>query len=139
MSTTPSQDHVYQSFTRWERGYDYVVAWAPYVTLLIGSTLALISPRIGERRLVTLGLTVGAAAWVLFMFTLAGERRQSQTWMRFYFAGLILSAAVLMAHNGIFFVFVITGFIHGFLLRPWPVAFVGVAITSLVINSQIIL
>lgn len=55
-----------------------------------------------------------------------------------YFAGLILLAAGLMVFNGAFFVFAITGFIHAFLLRPAPMAFLGVALTSLVINSRIV-
>src|SRR5262249_53959748 len=35
----------------------------------------------------------------------------------------------------IFFVFMITGFFHASVLRPWPLAFVGVAATSFLINT----
>jgi signal transduction histidine kinase len=43
-----------------------------------------------------------------------------------------------MAFVPSFFVYVITGFIHAFLLKPAPLAFVGVAITSLTVNSRIV-
>jgi signal transduction histidine kinase len=123
----------------WERGFDRVVAWVPYVTLLMGTGLCLLdSNQSSADLLLSLALAAVSAIWVFFMFTRAGERRESQTWMRIYFAGLTLLAAALMFQNGSFFVFPITGFIHAFLLRPAPIAFLGVALTSVVINSRIV-
>jgi signal transduction histidine kinase len=123
----------------WERGFERVVEWCPYVTLAIGLILSLLSTdqEPGDR-LISLGLAAVAALWVLFMFTRAGARRDSQPWVRVYFAGFIVLGALLMLHHGIFFVFVITGFIHAFLLKPAPVAFTGVALSSLVINMMIV-
>jgi len=123
----------------WERGFDHVVAWVPYATLLLGTAFSLVgSNQPSTDRLRAVALATVAAIWVFFMFTRAGARRNRQTWMRIYFAGLTLLAAGLMAYNGGFFVFAITGFIHAFLLRPAPMAFLGVALTSLVINSRIV-
>ncbi len=123
----------------WERGFERVVEWCPYVTLAIGLALSLLSTGQGTTdRLISLGLAAVTALWVLFMFSRAGVRRDSQPWMRVYFAGLIVFGALLMFHDGTFFVFVITGFIHAFLLKPAPVAFAGVALSSLVINSMIV-
>lgn len=127
------------ALTVWERGFDRVVEWCPYVTLAIGLVLSLLSIDQGLRgRLISLGLAAAAALWVLFMFTRAGARRDNQPWMRTYFAGFILIGALLMLHHGTFFVFLITGFIHAFLLKPAPVAFAGVALSSLVINAMIV-
>nr|MDP9494716.1 histidine kinase [Actinomycetota bacterium] len=123
----------------WERGFDLVVVWVPYVTLLMGTGLSLLSSNQSSTdRLLTVAWAAVTATWVFFMFTRAGERRKSQTWMRIYFAGLTVLATGLMFHNGGFFIFAITGFIHSFLLRPAPIAFLGVAVTSLVINSRIV-
>ena len=136
----PARDVSLSLTSSWERGFDHVVAWVPYVTLLTGTALSLLSSnQIWTDRLLTLAVATVAASWVWFMFTRAFDRRESQIWMRVYFAGLIVLAAGLMAYNGAFFVFAITGFIHAFLLRPAPMAFLGVGLTSLVINSRIVL
>lgn len=136
----PAAEDVSLSLTSsWERGFDHIVAWSPYFTLLIGAVLSMLgADRTWTERLLTLGLATAAATWVFFMYTRAGERRESRMWMRIYVAGLILIAAGLMVYNGAFFVFAITGFVHAFLLRPPPLAFLGVALTSLVINSRIV-
>ena len=134
-----TQDVSLSQLSGWERGFDRVVAWVAYATLAMGTVLSLLdSNQSSSDRLLTLALAAVAAIWVFFMFTRAGARRNRQTWMRIYFAGLTVLAAVLMAHNGAFFVFAITGFIHAFLLRPALMAFLGVALTSLVINSRIV-
>lgn len=122
----------------WERGFELVVDYGPYLTLALGSVLALISPAEGRSRLVTIGLATVALAWVYTMFTRAGPRLESQLWVRVYFTGLILLSAIMMLYNGVFFVFVITGFFHSYLLKPAPVGFLGVMATSLVVNSMVV-
>ena len=47
-------------------------------------------------------------------------------------------SAVLMFLLPVYFVFVITGFIHAYLLKPAPLAFFGIGVTSIIINSRII-
>ena len=142
MSARPdlvTEDISLSQLSGWERGFDLVVAWVPYVTLLMGAVFSLLSSnQTSTDRIFSVALAAVAAIWVFFMFTRAGERRKSQIWMRIYFIGLTLLAAGLMALNGGFFIFPVTGFIHSFLLRPAPIAFLGVAATSLVINSRIV-
>ena len=114
--------------------------WVPYVTLAIGLVLSPFQRQIpGLDRLVSIGLATAAAAWVLFMFTLQRDRRKDQRWMRLYFGGLMVFSAVFMYLLPVYFVFVITGFIHAYLLKPAPYSLSsGSALTSLIINSRII-
>jgi signal transduction histidine kinase len=122
----------------WEGGFDKVVEWCPYVTLSISLVLDLLDAPTWSDRLISIGLSAAAALWCLFTFTLRRDRREDQTWVRVYFAGLLVFAALLMFHQFIFFVFVITGFIHAFLLKPAAAGFVGVGLTSLIVNSGIV-
>jgi signal transduction histidine kinase len=55
--------------------------------------------------------------------------------MVIYFAGLLALAALLMSRRSIFFVFMITGFFHAAVLRPRPLTVLGVAATSILINT----
>ena len=138
MSTEPVIGVPEASLSKWERGFEKVVEWVPYVTLAIGLVLSLFSAETWDVRLISIGLATGAAAWVLFMFTLQRDRRKDQRWMRLYFGGLMVFTAVLMFLLPVYFVFVITGFIHAYLLKPAPLAFFGIGLTSLIINSRII-
>lgn len=126
--------------SRWERHWELAIAWIPYVTLGVSLVLSLtISDHDPASVLLILGLSASAVVWVLTMFTLAKERRLTQWWFRIYFAGLVVLGALLLRHDFFFFVFVITGFIHAYRLRPIPVIFLGVGLSSLVINSGIFL
>ncbi len=138
MSTEPVIGVPEASLSKWERGFEKVVEWVPYVTLAIGLVLSLFAANTWTDRLVSIGLATGAAVWVLFMFTLQRDRRKDQRWMRLYFGGLMVFSAVLMFLLPVYFVFVITGFIHAYLLKPAPLAFFGIGVTSIIINSRII-
>ena len=138
MSESPLTGRAETALSVWEGGFDKVVEWAPYATLAISLVLSLLEGPTWSDRLVSLGLSALAAAWCLFLFTLPRDRREDQTWVRVYFAGLMVFAALLMFHQFIFFVFVITGFIHAFLLKPAAAGFVGVGLTSLIVNSGIV-
>jgi signal transduction histidine kinase len=138
MSDRPLTERHETAYSAWEGGFDKVVEWAPYVTLSISLVLSLLDTPTWNDRLISIGLSAGAALWCLFMFTLPRHRRQEQRWVRVYFAGLMVFAALLMFHQFIFFVFVITGFIHAFLLKPAAAGFVGVGVTSLIVNSGIV-
>jgi signal transduction histidine kinase len=138
MSVEPAIAIPEASVSKWERGFDQVVEWVPYVTLLIGLVLSLFAVETWTDRLFSMGLAVAAAAWVYFMFTRQRARRQNQTWMRTYFGGLVVFSAVFMFLVPVYFVFVITGFIHSYLLKPAPLAFAGIGLISLLINSRIV-
>ena len=54
-----------------------------------------------------------------------------------YFIGLLVIATALASREYIFFLFLITGFFHASVLRPWPVVFAGVFATSVLVNTVI--
>ena len=54
-----------------------------------------------------------------------------------YFIGLLVIASALALREYIFFLFLITGFFHASVLRPWPVVFAGVFATSVLVNTVI--
>jgi signal transduction histidine kinase len=125
----PSQD-----LSRWDRGFQVVVNWMPYLTLVISVVLVLFDQRKAGRT-GTLVLAAVTAAWVYFGFTRAKPLRRQQRWpMAVYFVGLLVLAGLLMARNPTFFIFVITGFFHAYLIRPWPVTFLAILATSIIIN-----
>jgi signal transduction histidine kinase len=57
--------------------------------------------------------------------------------MYVYFVGLLALAAVLMVREPLFFIFMISGFFYATMLRPLPLAVVGVFATSVLVNSLI--
>jgi signal transduction histidine kinase len=72
------------------------------------------------------------------MFTRAPQpRRDHHARMAVYFVGLLVIASFLMTRHPFFFVFAVTGFFHAAVLRPWPLAILGVAATSILINTII--
>jgi signal transduction histidine kinase len=123
----------------WERWGKALADWTPYVTLGASTILSLLQPgQTWTDSVETAALVALAAAWVFFMYTRAPEpRRAHSVRMIVYFAGLLALASVLMSRQPIFFVFTITGFFHAALLRPWPLMVLGVAATSVLINTII--
>ena len=63
---------------------------------------------------------------------------QRQGTLYVYFAGFLILAALMMLHTPLFVIYCITGFLHASLLRPWAVAFAGLAATSLIVYSAIV-
>ena len=125
-----------------------VVTWAPYVTLFVSTAFFAAKGNVPGRA-GTLGLAGVAAAWVYFMYTRVdletvmdpsgpGPTRSQRVQMVIYFAGILVLFFLLMAREPVFFIFVITGFFHAYLLSSWPLAFLGVFVTSVIINSQIL-
>lgn len=130
-------DESVEATTNLEEAFDTIVAWFPYVTLSVGLALEVLSAvRTPSRLPLTVGLAALALAWVYFLFT--RPQGDSQTRLRIYVAGFTVLGAVMMVYRPGFFVFVITGFVHAFLLKPAPVAFFAVGLNSLVINSRMV-
>jgi signal transduction histidine kinase len=122
----------------WERWGEASLTWVPYLSLVASTVLALLRGGSLIERLTTLVLVVGAGAWVYVMFSRCPEpRREARARMAVYFIGLLAFASVLMTRQPIFFIFAITGFFHAAVLRPWPLAVIGVAATSILINTII--
>src|SRR5690606_27806967 len=79
-----------------------------------------------------------AAAWVALMHTrVPCDRRERPVRMIIYFAGFLGLAAALMLRHPIFFLFTVTGFFHASDLRPWPLVFLGIGLSSTLINTLI--
>lgn len=121
----------------WERWGERLESWSPYLTLAIAALLSLAQPgQSWATHLVTSLWVALAAAWVFVMYTRAPEpRREHRLRMRIYFVGLLALATVLTLRHPIFFVFMISGFFHASLLRPWPLMVLGVGATSVLINT----
>ena len=132
MSTSPTPAASSPAPSPFERWGDGLTDWCPYVTLVASSVLSLAwSTEQGNDRLVTAGLVVLAALWVYFGYTRAPKPRKAhQGRMIPYFIGLLVIASALTTREYIFFLFLITGFFHASVLRPWPLAFAGVFATS---------
>jgi signal transduction histidine kinase len=122
------------SWERWDRS---IGEWIPYVTLAISLIVGLIQPGQSPTDLaVTVGLAVLAALWVFGLYTRAPRPRDAnQLRMILYFTGLMVIGSVLMSRQAIYFVFMITGFFHAASLRPWPLTVLGIAATSILINT----
>src|SRR5262249_43510608 len=89
-------------------------------------------------RLTTLAIASGAAIWIYVLYT---RRPQPNTEHRLrlavFFVGVLVFASVLMLRQPLFFIFMITGFFYATVLRPLPLAVVGVAASSVLINTLI--
>jgi len=123
----------------WEHVGRLLGTWLPYLTL--GAALALSWLQTGqswqERGETTL-LAALAAAWVALMHTrVPCDRRDRPVRMIVYFAGFLGLAAALMLRHPIFFLFTVTGFFHASDLRPWPLVFLGIGLSSTLINTLI--
>lgn len=127
------------SNTTWERWSETLVDGLPYLTLTISTIVSLFQPeQTVLARVETTAWAALAATWVFFMYTRTPTPRHlHSTRMRVYFGGLLACAAVLLVRQPIFFVFTVTGFFHASLLRPWPLLVLGIAATSMLLNTII--
>ena len=137
MSRSPAPGSPAPTRSSYETWSDRLTDWCPYVTLAVSSVLALaFSTETVSERLVTAGLVAIAALWVYFGYTRAPQpRRAHHLWMGLYFIGLLAIGAVLATRDYLFFIFLITGFFHATVLRPWPVVIAGVFATSVIVNT----
>lgn len=121
----------------WQAWEAVVERWAAYVLLGISTVLAAVNPTHGSgARAATVGIAALAAAWVLATYSLVGEeRRQRGDLMAVHFAGLLGFFTVLMLRDPIFFVFAISGYLHAARLRPVPLVFAGIGLTSVAIHG----
>ena len=136
---TTEQPESLSEWTAWEKWVNSFFVWMPYVTLGASVVLAQIGERSTSDRLAVVALTLVAAAWTWLTFTRLGPPTRVAQWpLRLYFAGFLVLAALLVLREPIYLVYGITGFFHGALLRPWPLAFAGIGATGFVIHSHIV-
>ena len=125
--------------TSWERRVDSFFAWVPYVTLAGSAVLGVVSSDAETNGVLVPALVGVAAVWTWVTFTrLAAPTRVPQAMVRLYFGGFVVIAAALVMQQAVFLAYGITGFFHAALLRPWPLAFLGLGATALVVHSNIV-
>jgi len=127
----------------WERFGDAMLDWGGFVLLALATVLAVSAGDPGAVpdpawRPVTLLIAAVAAAWLYLGYTrrpLPPEDHRLRNDV--FFAGLLVLASVLMLRHPLFFIFMIAGFFYATTLRPLPLAVVGVAATSILVNTLI--
>jgi len=135
----PSADGDILEDTAWERFADSGFAWIPWIMLGVAGVLAQLGTRSADDRAWALGLVGVAALWTWATFTRQGSpTTQDQPSIRIYFAGFLVISLVMVLQDPVFLVYAITGFFHASLLRPWALAFAGLAATSLLVYSGIV-
>jgi len=123
----------------WERFGDAMLDWGGFVLLAIGTATVVLDGKGDAARLApTLAIVAAAAAWMVVLYTRApSPRREQHARMRVFFVGLLVFASALMLRHPLFFVFMISGFFYAAIVRPIPIAIVGVGVTSVLINTLI--
>lgn len=124
----------------WDRRYEKLLILVPWLLLPASTAIAMAQPgQTWTDRAVTLGLVGAAAGWVYVGHTRVPEQRRKRTLpMLVYFAGLLALCVALMTRDLVFLLFAITGFLHAYQLRPWPLGVAGVFGTSVSINTMTI-
>src|SRR4051794_12371398 len=123
----------------WERFGDAMLDWGGYLLLGFATFLGISAgDQAGSSRIMTVVIAAGAALWIYLLYT----RRpipNSDHGLRLgvFFGGLLLFASILMLRQPLFFIFMIAGFFYATALRPLPLAVVGIAATSVLINTLI--
>jgi signal transduction histidine kinase len=128
----------------WERFGDAMLDWGGYVLLALATFIGVSAGDPNTRapdplwRPTTLAIAAGAAIWIYILYTrrpmpnIAHRAR-----LAVFFVGLLVLASILMVRHPLFFVFMIAGFFYATTLRPLPLAVVGVAATSILVNTLI--
>ncbi len=116
-----------------------MVGWCGYFLLAPATILGLLAgPKDLAWQATTLGIAGLTAAWIYLMFTrLRPPWQEHRLRVDVFFIGVLGLAAVLMLRQPLFFIFMISGFFYASILRPLPLAFVGVFATSFLVNTLI--
>lgn len=114
-----------------------VERYLPYGLLALSTVLSLAtSDRSWPHQAGTLGLAGIAAAWLLISFTLVPARPAGHpVVITVSFTGLVAIAGVLEARDTVFLIFMIAAFFDAMRLRPVPLAFTGLFVVSVLINT----
>jgi signal transduction histidine kinase len=125
----------------WDQRYEKVLVFVPWLLLVPPTVISQLAPdQAWTDRAITLGLVGAAAGWVFFGHTRVPQERRTRTGhMLVYFAGMLVFFLALMSRDLVFVVFAITGFLHAYQLRPWPLGVAGVFASSVAINTMTLL
>ena len=113
---------------RWDRVNEALVDSCGYLLLAVATVLGVIGGD-GDPawRLTTLAIAAAAAAWIYVMYTrLPRPKKEQRVRIAVFFVGLLVFASVLLLRQPVFFIFMISGFFYASMLRPLPLAVVGV-------------
>jgi signal transduction histidine kinase len=123
----------------WERYSDALIGWCGYILLAIPTALVLIGGGANPAgRPVTFAISAAAAAWIYVFHTRLPQPREAHRLrVGVFFVGLLVFASVLMLREPLYFIFMISGFFYASLLRPLPLAFVGVGASSVLVNTLV--
>jgi signal transduction histidine kinase len=121
----------------WERYGDAMVGWCGYFLLVPATILALLAgPKDIAWQITTLAIAALTAAWIYLVFTrLPLPRQKHRLRVAVFFVGILALGSVLTVRQPLFFIFLISGFLYASILRPLPLAVVGVFATSFLINT----
>jgi signal transduction histidine kinase len=123
----------------WKGFGDAMVGWCGYALLVPATAIGLSAgPKDPAWQVTTLAIAVAAATWIYLMFTRIPPLRQAhRVRIGVFFIGVLALASVLMLRMPLYFIFMISGFFYASLLRPLPLAFLGVFATSFLVNTLI--
>ena len=132
----------------WERFGDAMLDWGGYVLLGFATLLAMsagdpslpagVSDPDPVWRLTTLAIVALAAAWMYVMYTRRPlPNADHRLRIDVFFVGLLVLASLLMLRHPLFFIFMISGFFYATVLRPLPLAVVGVGASSVLVNTLV--
>jgi signal transduction histidine kinase len=121
----------------WDGFSDAMLGVGGYALLAAGTILGIL---LGDRdpawRLTTLAIAILAAVWIYVGYTrLAQPRRDHQGRLLAFWIGVVVLASILMIRDPLFFIFMIAGFFYATVLRPFAMAVVAIAVTSILVNS----
>lgn len=119
----------------WDQRAERLVDYSAYVLLAIGFALVMAQPQSQQDRIVAVLLSLVAVAWITVYIRVPAFHGARRVPSLVYFFGLLAIATALMLHHPLFFPVMITGFFHVYMLRPWPLALLGVGMTSFLINT----
>ncbi|MEV0159106.1 sensor histidine kinase [Nonomuraea fuscirosea] len=124
----------------WERRFLGIAETVPYITLAASLVISLATPVQPPGAIPrTLLLTGLALAWLLGARTLLpAEVRGRRVAITIHFAGLLVTVALLTAHDPIFIIYSISGFFLAANFAPSKWTFAAVAATSVVLYQSAI-
>ena len=123
----------------WERFSDGMLDWGGYLLLALATLLGVSAGDPDPAwKATTLGIAAVAALWLYVGYS----RRplpniDHRVRLDVFFVGLLVLASILMLRQPLFFVFMIAGFFYATILRPLPLAVVGIAASSILVNTLI--
>ncbi|MFD2470239.1 sensor histidine kinase [Amycolatopsis silviterrae] len=122
---------------RWHRCFSWAETAIAWILLIVPALLSALSDQTAEHRNTTLLLAAGAAVWLgLLTVTLRGKLRDHPLAAVAMFAGIATFGSILQYRDAYFLIFMVYGFFAAMRMRPMLVSFLGVGITSLLINTM---